>query len=107
MPSRGIHSATIWSPRDRDATSISAHLPSSAFDIRSKNKKWTRRELAGLVARQDAEERTIVLPVWHEVDQNVIAGHLPSLAGILAAKVSDGPEKVIADIVRAMGPPAK
>ena len=31
-------------------------------------KKWTRRELAGLVARQDAENRTIILPVWHGVD---------------------------------------
>src|SRR3954463_12345258 len=37
MPSSGTHSATIWSPRSSEASSMSAHLPSNALDIRSKN----------------------------------------------------------------------
>lgn len=68
-------------------------------------KKWTRRELAGLVARQDAEDRTIILPVWHGVDDKVIAQHLPSLAGVLAARMSNGLKNVVEQIERAMGPP--
>src|SRR6185503_11022439 len=37
MPSIGIHSAMMVSPSSSEATSISAHLPSRAPDIRSKN----------------------------------------------------------------------
>lgn len=66
-------------------------------------KKWTRRELAGLVAREDAEDRTIILPVWLDVDETVIAQHLPSLAGVLAAKMASGVDHVVGEIVRAMG----
>ena len=67
---------------------------------------WARRELAGLVARQDAEERKIILPVWVEVDEKTLAAHLPSLAALLASKFSDGLEPVVKDIQRAAGPPA-
>jgi hypothetical protein len=69
-------------------------------------KNWTRRELAGLVAREDAEERTIILPVRLDVDAKTIARHLPSLAGVLAAKMSAGLEQVVSDIVHAMGAPS-
>lgn len=69
-------------------------------------KQWTRRELAGLVARQDAEERTIILPVWFNVDEKDIAKRLPSLAGILAARMSNGLDAVVEEIINAMGPPA-
>lgn len=69
-------------------------------------KKWTRRELAGLVAREDAEERIVILPVWFNVDDKEILKHLPSLAGVLAARMSDGLDAVVKAIINAMGPPA-
>jgi hypothetical protein len=70
-------------------------------------KKWTRRELAGLVARQDAEDRTIILPVWNGVDEKEIAQHLPSLAGVLATRMSEGLETVVKEIEHAMAPPSE
>jgi hypothetical protein len=61
---------------------------------RSIEKVWTRRELAGLVARQDAEERTILLPVWLDLDATEVARHLPSLAAIKSAQMFRGLDNV-------------
>jgi hypothetical protein len=36
MPSKGTHSASIWLPSFSDATSISACLPITDLEIRSK-----------------------------------------------------------------------
>src|SRR4029453_16208370 len=50
MPIIGTHSATMLSPRSIEATSISANLPSSACDIRSKN---DRHSVFGIVRSED------------------------------------------------------
>lgn len=48
-------------------------------------KRWTIRELNGLVAREMGGTRSIVLPVWHNVDLDFVLRHSPSLADIYAA----------------------
>jgi hypothetical protein len=52
-------------------------------------KNWPRRELAGLAAREDAEERKIILPVWHNVGQKDIPNLSPILAAALGVPSND------------------
>lgn len=52
-------------------------------------KNWPRRELAGLAAREDAEDRKIILPVWHNIEQKEIARLSPTLAAALGVPSSD------------------
>ena len=40
-------------------------------------KRWPQRELNGLVAREIAEGRRVVLPVWHCIDRDAIIRHSP------------------------------
>src|SRR5471030_2908478 len=47
-------------------------------------KLWTGRELDGLFAK-DA-----VLPVWHGIDEKLVARYSPLLAGKAAASTADG-----------------
>lgn len=47
---------------------------------------WTRRELDGLTAREDADGRQLILPIWHEITKEEVAKFSPTLAGILAAQ---------------------
>ena len=96
---------------DRLLDKIDSGLVNSRFGIvilspKFFDKKWARRELAGLVAREDAEERTVILPVWFNVDETDIAQRLPSLAGVFAARMNSGLDAVLEAIVNAMGPPA-
>lgn len=56
-------------------------------------KLWTNRELDGLFAR-DA-----VLPIWHGVDEKVVARYSPLLAGKAAVSTREGIESVAHRIV--------
>jgi hypothetical protein len=58
-------------------------------------KHWPRRELEALVARELAESRKLILPVWHDVDVGDVAAFSPSLADRLAIKTSVGLPAVI------------
>jgi hypothetical protein len=51
---------------------------------------WPQRELNGLFSREIAEGRTLVLPLWHQIDAREIAGYSPILADKVALKTSDG-----------------
>jgi hypothetical protein len=42
-------------------------------------KRWTQRELNGLVAREMRENRELVLPIWHGVDHAEIIEYSPPL----------------------------
>jgi len=66
-------------------------------------KEWTRRELDGLVARQTAEARKIILPVWHEVSADEIRSYSPPLADLIAVPSRRGIEEVVSALMRAMG----
>jgi len=46
-------------------------------------KTWPKRELDGLVVREDQGNK-VVLPVWHNVSHDEVATYSPSLAGKLA-----------------------
>ncbi|MBA3314684.1 MAG: TIR domain-containing protein [Planctomycetaceae bacterium] len=52
-------------------------------------KRWTRRELDGLTAQEDATNRNRILPVWHEITHAEVSKHSPTLAGVRAARTSD------------------
>jgi hypothetical protein len=65
-------------------------------------KPWPQQELDGLVSKEISGIK-VILPVWHNIDLEGVRGHSPMLAGRLAAKSSDGMEKVISDLRAAMG----
>ncbi len=56
-------------------------------------KEWPRRELDGLLAKEEAG-RKVILPVWHKVTRDDIAKHSPILAGRLGATTLAGLEEV-------------
>jgi TIR domain len=58
-------------------------------------KRWTQRELGGLVAREMAGTRTIVLPVWHNIDRDEILLQSPPLADVVAVNSNAGLTAVV------------
>ena len=69
------------------------------------SKEWPRRELDGLVARETTERAKRILPIWHNVTQEIVAQHSPTLASKLAALTSNGFDSVVDAIVAVLGPP--
>jgi TIR domain len=66
-------------------------------------KRWPQWELDGLADREMSSGTKVVLPIWHEVDHDDVAAHSPSLAGKLAARTSDGVDRVadaVAEVLR-------
>jgi hypothetical protein len=64
-------------------------------------KKWTRNELDGLFAIEDAiGSNNIILPVWHRVDKATLARYSPILADRVAANVSEGIPAVANSIIQ-------
>ena len=65
-------------------------------------KEWPQKELDGLVAREDAEGRKVILPVWHELSQKEVSRYSPLLAGKLAGSTEDGIEELAHALKSAM-----
>jgi TIR domain len=65
-------------------------------------KTWPQQELDGLVSKE-VEGIKVILPVWHKIDFEGVKARSPMLSGRLAAKSSDGIEKVTIDLRAAMG----
>jgi hypothetical protein len=65
-------------------------------------KPWPQQELDGLVSKEVSGIK-VILPVWHNIDFEGVRTHSPLLAGRLAAMSSDGLERVICELRRAMG----
>jgi hypothetical protein len=65
-------------------------------------KPWPRRELRGLVAREMASERTVILPVWHGIDLSFLVEKAPTLADPVAANTADGIPAAAAEIAEAL-----
>lgn len=59
------------------------------------DKKWTKEELAGLMALE-TKDKKIILPVWHNVSQQQVLSFCPPLANRVAIK-SDQKISVIVD----------
>lgn len=53
-------------------------------------KGWARRELNGLVSREIAEERRLILPIWHNINAEGVAKYSPILADIKAIPSLEG-----------------
>lgn len=69
-------------------------------------KEWTKKELDGLVAREDGREK-IILPIWHNIDHEVIVRYSPMLADKLAISTSQGLSTVTEEIIKAVNGAAK
>jgi hypothetical protein len=67
-------------------------------------KRWTQRELNGLVAREMSEDRKLVLPVWHDVELSDVVKHSPPLGDIIATRSSFGLDRMCADLIRTIRP---
>jgi hypothetical protein len=65
-------------------------------------KRWTRRELQGLVAKEMIDGERVILPVWHEIDTVDVVHFSPPLADVLAARTSEGLDTVAERISRAI-----
>jgi len=53
-------------------------------------KKWTQHELDGLTAREMIGDERVLLPVWHEIDENFLVEVAPTLADRVAVPSSGG-----------------
>ena len=67
-------------------------------------KRWTQRELNGLVAREMHESRELVLPIWHGVNHAEIIQHSPPLADAYAINSASGMDSVIAELLKRLRP---
>lgn len=65
-------------------------------------KQWPRRELDGLVSKEIAGVK-VILPVWHKISLDDVRRNSPMLAGVVAAKSSDGLDTVVRQLRDAMG----
>ena len=72
-------------------------LSSHFFD-----KPWPRNELDGLVARE-GDGNKVILPVWHNISQEIVQKFSPILAGRLAARSEEGLDRVIYELMQAIG----
>jgi len=64
-------------------------------------KKWPQSELDGLFALESAN-RKMILPIWKDVSIEDVKRYSPMLAGRLGANASDGVEKVVREIRKAI-----
>lgn len=64
-------------------------------------KHWPQRELDGLTARERNGVK-IILPVWHDVDRDYVLKYSPTLADRLAVSTSEGLDRVVKEILRAV-----
>jgi len=62
------------------------------------DKKWTEKELSGLSALEERDEKK-VLPVWLDVDMNDVKQKYPILADLYAADASKGMESVVNELI--------
>ncbi len=66
-------------------------------------KYWTGNELDGLFAKETGGQK-VILPVWLGITQEEVVKISPILAGRVAAKASDGIDKVVKDLLSEIKP---
>jgi hypothetical protein len=67
-------------------------------------KEWPQWELDGLVQRQNSEQQTVVLPIWHNISHEEILAYSPSLADKIATESRFGIEHVVTTLLRVLKP---
>lgn len=65
-------------------------------------KRWTKRELNGLAAKEVGSGTKVILPVWHRVDQAEVLRHYPIIADRLGAPTARGIDYVADEVSRAL-----
>ena len=65
-------------------------------------KKWPKAELDGLFALE-TNERKVILPIWKDVSEDDVRAFSPILASRLGVPFSDGIDRIILEIKRAVG----
>ena len=65
------------------------------------DKEWPQRELDGLAAREVTGIK-VILPVWHNITAEQLRARSPILADRIAALSSDGIDRVVDDLARAI-----
>jgi hypothetical protein len=64
------------------------------------DKSWAQRELNGLVAREMADGRDVILPLWHDVDAGFLASKAPTIADRFALQTSIGIAEIAERLAR-------
>lgn len=64
-------------------------------------KHWPKSELDGLFARETGGKK-VILPVWHEVDADLVRSYSPMLAGRFAVNTDEGLHEVAKQVVQAI-----
>jgi hypothetical protein len=62
-------------------------------------KRWAQRELNGLVAREMAEGRTVVIPIWYGMTHAQVVQESPTLADTLALKYEGDLSHLVEQVV--------
>lgn len=65
-------------------------------------KPWTRYELDGLVARSIAEDRKVILPVWHNVTRDDIIQRSPKLADLVGVSSHLDVSRIAEELINAL-----
>ncbi|WP_300376562.1 toll/interleukin-1 receptor domain-containing protein [Henriciella sp.] len=112
LVSKGIH---VWYDEfslklgDSLSESIDHGLAHSQFGIVVLSpsffaKKWPRRELQGLVARQMSGDSKVIIPIWHGLTYGDVLKYSPPLADTFAANSAEGVEALTEKIIREIRP---
>ncbi|HEX6900095.1 MAG TPA: toll/interleukin-1 receptor domain-containing protein [Thermoanaerobaculia bacterium] len=67
-------------------------------------KEWPQRELHGLFAR-DRLSSKVLIPVWHEIDEENLLSTYPILADRMALKTSEGIDQLAEAIIKSINLP--
>lgn len=67
-------------------------------------KSWPQRELNGLVARETAEGRSLVLPIWHKVHREDVLRYSPPLADAVSISSDEGLSRVVQALLKRLRP---
>jgi uncharacterized membrane protein YqiK len=70
-------------------------------------KGWPNHELDGLVTREVAGGRQLILPIWHNVTRADVIGYSPPLADKVARSTSDVSIDELADEIANVVNPAE
>ena len=65
------------------------------------NKGWPQRELDGLTARETGDD-LVILPIWHQVDEEEVRWFSPPLADRLAARSEEGSDALAERVAHAI-----
>lgn len=68
-------------------------------------KNWPQSELDALASRQNEEGRKVILPIWHDIEADLVRKHSPLLESLLAARSRDGFESVVSQILSVCSEP--